>query len=203
MQVAALVVDAVSKTYGATPAVRGFSLAVAPGEVVGLVGHNGAGKSTIVKMVSGAIEPDHGTVTVAGQVLRASPGHALQLGIRCVQQIPSLLPNLTVAENISILHHRGPLRRRRSDRALCRERLALLDCHLDPDALAGTLPPGNAQEVEIARELDAEMKVLVLDEPTASLSARESDRLRQVMSTLAGRGIAQIIVRTTSATCWR
>jgi ABC-type sugar transport system ATPase subunit len=184
----------VTKRYGATLALDGVTMTIARGQIEALVGHNGAGKSTLVGVLAGAVAADEGAVRIGGATLRARPAEALRLGVRCIYQHRTLMPNLSVAENVTVLERPGLRRQRRAERDVARRRLQLLDSDLDPRRLVRGLNPGEAQEVEIARGLDGDARLLILDEPTASLSGREADRLRQVLLQLRAAGIGLLLV---------
>ncbi len=150
-----------------------------------MVGENGAGKSTLIKIVTGAVAPDSGTLRIAGRVVEHhNPTQAHALGIAAVYQQPALFPDLTVAENIALAIESGGLWRRidwkARDRA-AREALARAGAEIHPDARVSTLSMPEQQIVEIAKAIGARAKILILDEPTASLTDREVERLFQVI----------------------
>jgi rhamnose transport system ATP-binding protein len=188
----------VSKRFGATQALDGVSLDLLPGEIHGLVGENGAGKSTIVKVLAGIHQPDSGTVVVDGKpVLLHGPAHARSLGIAVVHQEPRLFPDLTVAENVFMGHTpTGGLgtvnwrdMRREADKIF-----ESLSVHMDSGDLVRGLSMADQQLIEIAKALSIEARVLVLDEPTASLSAHEVDRLFAIVRQTRDRGVAVLFV---------
>jgi rhamnose transport system ATP-binding protein len=187
-----------SKSYGAVRAVRGATIELRSGMVRALLGENGAGKSTIVKMLAGVERPDDGHVAVDGQrVAFHGPGDAQQAGVAVIYQEPSLFPQLSVAENIVMGRH--PLRTlRQIDRASVRRlvtgALAELDIVLDIDRPVNGLPIADQQIVEIAKALSLDARMLIMDEPTAALSNREVDRLLAVVRKLRDRGAAVLFV---------
>lgn len=187
-------VEGITKSFGANDVLKDVSFSIGAGEVVALVGHNGAGKSTLAAIISGALAPDRGSVAIAGEPLSPRPAEALRLGVRCVYQHRTLVPSLSVAENVAAYDGTGMIRRRREEGELARRRLAALECGVDVHARVEELSAGEAQEVEIARGLDEHAKLLILDEPTASLSARESERLLRVTGSLVKSGIGQLLV---------
>jgi rhamnose transport system ATP-binding protein len=193
-----LVLDGVSKAFGAVAALRGVRLELHAGEAHALVGENGAGKSTLVKILAGAHAPDAGTISFAGEPLQLSgPADARAAGIAVIYQEPTLFPDLSVAENIFI--GRQPLGgMRRIDRAAVRRRCVelfdRLGVHLDPDRPARGLSIADQQLVEIAKALSFEARVLIMDEPTAALSGVEVERLFAVARSLRDHGAAVLFI---------
>jgi len=193
-----LVLDHVSKSFGAVRALVDASLELYPGETHGLVGENGAGKSTLVKVLAGAHRPDVGNVRLAGREVHLSnPAAARDAGIAVIYQEPTLFPDLTVAENVFM--SRQPLRsgRRIDTRAMNRRVLELvgrLGVRLDPERIARGLSIADQQIVEIAKALSLDARVIVMDEPTAALSAYEVQRLFRVVDTLRESGAAVLFI---------
>jgi ABC-type sugar transport system ATPase subunit len=189
----------VSKSFGGTPALKGVSFEVRPGEVHALLGENGAGKSTLIRIMSGALPPDQGEVWVAGERAHlSSPRDARQKGIATVYQELLLFPELTVAENIFLGNApRGRLGALDWGAMRARAR-ALLDSlesrELDVDARLGDLSVANRQRVEIAKALSQDPRVLIMDEPTASLAEGDVARLMAVVRRLRERGVAIVYV---------
>ncbi|HJZ76209.1 MAG TPA: sugar ABC transporter ATP-binding protein [Vicinamibacterales bacterium] len=189
---------AISKSFAGVRALRGVSFDLRPGEVHALVGENGAGKSTLIRIVTGAEFPDAGTLTVAGTtVQRFDPAPARALGIAAIYQQPALFPDLTVAENIALpVEGGGPLRRvdwtARRQRA--RQLFDQIGAAIDPDRRAATLSMPERQLVEIAKAIDAEARILIMDEPTASLTDREIDHLLDVVRRLRARGTGIVYI---------
>ncbi len=178
-------------------ALDGVDFRLLPGEVHALMGENGAGKSTLIKALTGVYTIDSGSVVVGGRdAVFAAPADAQAAGIATVYQEVNLCPNLTVAENI--LLGREPRRMGRIDRRTMRRRtrdlLASLHLDLDPDSLLGDHPLAAQQLVAIARAVDVDAAVLVLDEPTSSLDAREVEELFRVVRDLRDRGVAVLFV---------
>jgi rhamnose transport system ATP-binding protein len=193
-----LEVDHVSKSFAGVHALRDVTLTLRAGEVHALVGENGAGKSTLVKIITGAHAPDSGRLVVGGRgVERADPLLARSLGIAPIYQQPALFPDLTVAENMAMgLEPEGawrridwPERRRRA-----KDLLARAGATLDLDARAGTLRMAEQQIVEIARALGTGARVLLMDEPTASLSDREADRLFGLLAEMKAAGVGVLYI---------
>ncbi|HEX5271961.1 MAG TPA: sugar ABC transporter ATP-binding protein [Gemmataceae bacterium] len=188
----------ISKSFAGVHALRGVSFELRPGEVHALVGENGAGKSTLIKIITGAHQADEGTLEVNGYpVEENSPLVSRSLGIAAIYQQPALFPELTVAENVALgLEPRGGWRvvRWGRRRRVARELLDRVGAAIDPDALVSSLTMPEQQLVEIARALGADSRVLIMDEPTASLSEREVERLFRVIRDLRGRGVGIIYI---------
>ena len=186
------------KSFGGVRALRGVSFDLRPGEVHALVGENGAGKSTLIKVVSGAHRPDAGTLAVHGTAVPANdPTTARGLGIAVIYQQPALFPDLSVAENIALaVEPSGFARRVRwaDRRSRARDLLACVGATIDPDAEAGTLTMPEQQLVEIAKAVGTDARVVVMDEPTASLSDREVDNLFRVIRDLTAKGAGVVYV---------
>ncbi|MGI5132877.1 ATP-binding cassette domain-containing protein [Pseudonocardia sp. CA-107938] len=187
-----------SKVFGGTVALRDVSLALVPGRVLALVGENGAGKSTCAKLLAGVHRPDAGAVLIGGrEVVLRSPALALSRGIGVVHQHPGLFPDLSVAENIFTGHlPRRPWGGVDTDTMLfgAERWLARLGMSGCADIPLGTLSTSEQQLVEVARCLAAEVRVLVLDEPTAALSGAEVDRLFSIVDGLRVDGVAMMFV---------
>ncbi len=194
-----LATSLISKSYGGVPALQEISVDFAAGEIHAIVGENGAGKSTFIKILSGIIQPDGGTMTLDGAAYApASPSEAMARGIRVVHQEFSLLPSLSIAENL--LFERLPRRfgifvdtpvlMRRAQ-----ELLALVGLEgLDPRLQVGTLGVAQQQLIEIARALADDARVLILDEPTATLTPRESGRLFEIVHRLKAQGTTVLFI---------
>jgi len=188
----------VDKSYAGVHALRCASFDLRAGEVHALIGENGAGKSTLIKILTGAVVPDAGEIQFNGQTIEQnSPRLAKQLGIAAIYQQPALFPELSVAENIAIgLEERSFWtrvnwrERRRRAAAL----LARVGARVDPDAEAGELTMPQQQLVEIARALGAEAKVVIMDEPTASLSDEDTRNLFAVIEQLRTQGVGIIYI---------
>ncbi len=188
---------ALGKAYAGVPALQQVDFCLAPGEIRALLGKNGAGKSTLLRILAGAHAPDSGTLHVGGRRVAAfTPRDARALGVAMVHQELSLVPALGVAENILL----GRWRRGRLfvDHAAMRREaaaaLAMLGAAIDPALPVRRLSIAQQQMVEIARALSLDPRVLILDEPTSSLSAADAARLLGCVRTLAARGVAVIYV---------
>jgi rhamnose transport system ATP-binding protein len=187
-----------SKAFGAIHALEDVSLDLHGGEVHALVGENGAGKSTLVKILAGVHLPDRGTLRVHGEeTVLSGPSAARAAGIAIIYQEPVQFPDLTVAENIFI--GRQPLRagRRIDQRTMNAEAARIferLGVTLDPARIARGLSIAEQQIVEIAKALSLDARVIVMDEPTAALSAVEVERLFRVVGTLRAAGTAVLFI---------
>lgn len=188
----------VSKSYEGVRALREVSFDLRAGEVHALVGENGAGKSTLIKIITGAVLPDNGLLEVSGVTLRAnSPAIAKDLGIAAIYQQPALFPDLTVVENIALgLEKAKPWTRVnwRQRRARAIELLKQTAAHIDPDRIVGTLSMPEQQLVEIARALGANARILIMDEPSASLAEAEVQNLYRVIKNLRAAGVGIIYI---------
>ncbi|HHY84435.1 MAG TPA: sugar ABC transporter ATP-binding protein [Verrucomicrobia bacterium] len=188
----------VRRSFGATQALRGVDLSVAPGEVMALVGENGAGKSTLMKVLSGAIAPDAGRLLLDGAEYEPrNPLHARRCGVAMIYQELALAPHLSVTENIllGVEPVLGPLVKWKEARA--RARAALREVGLEslsPDVPVRELSLARQQLVEIARAVALECRVLVLDEPTSSLTAQDVQKLFDLIRRLKARGISVIYI---------
>ena len=193
-----LSLDSIEKWYGGTPALSGVSLECRPGEIHALIGENGSGKSTLLKVASGEIRPDAGSISVDGRPVRfRQPTDAVRSGIALIPQEVPLVQSLTVAENISL--GSLPARRLGVDWKACRRRakaaLALLGEHgLDVTRDVNMLTADKRQLVAIARALARGQRILLLDEPTSSLSLGQANRLFAVLRQLRHQGIAMVYV---------
>jgi len=193
-----LEVRGVTKSFGAVAAVQGVSFPLYSGEAHALVGENGAGKSTIVKMLAGVHRPDTGTLLVDGDPVEfSSPADAKAAGIAVIYQEPTLFPDLTVEENIVMGRH--PRKRLGMiDRGAIRDEaeklFARLGVRIDPGRPARGLSIADQQIVEIAKALSADARVLIMDEPTAALSLVEVERLFSVARNLRDEGAAIMFI---------
>jgi ribose transport system ATP-binding protein len=190
-------VEALGKSFPGVRALDDVGLEVRAGEVHVLLGENGAGKSTLIKILAGVQKASSGRVLVDGRAVELdSPREARALGISTIFQEFSLVPTLTVAENLflgQLPGTRGLVARHRLG-GLAREALARVDADIPPGRTVAGLPRSAQQLVEIAKGLLGEAKLLILDEPTASLGNRESRRLLELVRTLAERGLGIIYI---------
>jgi ribose transport system ATP-binding protein len=190
----------VSKHFPGVQALDRVSLDVRAGEVLAVVGENGAGKSTLMKILAGVETADAGTILLRGEPLRIrGVAEALRLGISLIHQELNLAENLSVAANLFLGREQligGPLRflaQRRMDRE-AREQLARLGLLCRPDTLVSALAVGQRQLVEIARALAMHARILIMDEPTSSLTQSETDRLFEVVDRLRREDVAIVYI---------
>ena len=188
----------VAKAFGAVRAVIDGTIDLTAGEAHALLGENGAGKSTMVKILAGVHEPDEGEVLLDGRsVTLASPAAARDAGIAVIYQEPTLFPDLSVAENIFMGRQPLVAGRRIDRRRMLATAAALfgrLGVRLDPGRICRGLSIADQQLVEIAKALSLEARVIVMDEPTAALSATEVARLFEVVRTLRAGGSAVLFI---------
>ncbi|MDF3017129.1 MAG: transporter related [Thermomicrobiales bacterium] len=191
-----LEMEHVSKQFGATLALDDVSLELRRGEVHALLGENGAGKSTLIKIMTGVQRQDSGEIRVDGAPVRVSSSQdAQRLGVAAIYQEPMIFPDLSVAENIFIGHRdRGKIVDRRRMEREASEVLARLDVRLDVGEPARGLTLAEQQTVEIAKAISLDVRVLIMDEPTASLSAHEVQRLFRIVHTLRQQGVAILFI---------
>src|SRR5919107_3303497 len=189
------------KRYGGVVALADGSLDVTSGEVLALMGANGSGKSTIGKIITGAVVPDGGQVLLDGEEVRfSSPQAARRAGISAVYQELSLVPDMTVAENIWLANEpvalgrvRGKERKERTARLLSLFEAAM-GPSVRPDSLVSSLSPSDRQIVEILKALSREPRLMILDEATASLGARQVEHLFELVGEWKARGMALIFI---------
>jgi len=185
----------VEKSFGGLRALRGVDFSVSPGEIVGLLGGNGAGKSTLMKIAAGVHRPDAGSVSINGQSPR-DPADAIRLGLSLVRQELIQAQDLDVGSNVMLGHE--PRRWGLVDRpALYSRAQAVLDRvggDIDPRTPLRWLSPGQRQRTEIARALSLDSKVLLLDEPAATLSESDAGQLFALLGELRRNGIAIVYI---------
>lgn len=188
----------ISKSYDGVHALRNVSFELEAGEVHALIGENGAGKSTLIKIITGAVQPDSGVIELDGTVVtNNSPAYSKSIGIAAIYQQPALFPELTVAENISIgLEGAGAWRKvnwkQRRERAF--SLLEQVGANIDPEKEVRELSMPEQQLIEIARALGANARVLIMDEPTASLAEEETKNLYEVIARLRASGVGIIYI---------
>jgi ribose transport system ATP-binding protein len=185
-----LVAHNITQTFGATKALKDFDMTVMPGQIHALIGENGAGKSTFIKVLAGINKPDSGTL----QIAKSSRNHP---AIAFIHQDLGLVPELSAGENV-ILGHGYPKRAGlidwRSVRTIAQETLAMVGADFDPRTPVGELAVADRALVAIARAVRLDAKVLVLDEPTATLPGKDVERLFSVLDGLKRRGMGMIYV---------
>jgi ribose transport system ATP-binding protein len=192
-----LSIRALTKRFPGVTALQNVDLEVVPGEVHALVGENGAGKSSLVKVLGGVHQPDSGEMTFAGDAYRPkSTSDALGAGIRLVHQELNLLPYLSIAENLFIdaLPHRLGLLDRRTLHRRSRELLDEVGLDIPVSTKVERLGIAQMQLVEIAKAISGDSRLLIMDEPTATLTPRETDRLFQIIRRLSEQGVAVIYI---------
>ena len=187
----------VSKEFPGVLAVNGVDLEILPGEVHAVAGENGAGKSTLMKLLSQVERPTAGEVEISGETVAfRGPGHAQSLGVAMVYQEFALAPHLSVAENLFL--GREPARagfiNRGREKEEAIELLRRVGLEVDPGRLVSSLTVAQQQRVEIAKALAIDAKVVIMDEPTATLAEKEIEELFGVIRDLASRGIAILYI---------
>ncbi|WP_392535507.1 sugar ABC transporter ATP-binding protein [Nostoc sp. C117] len=192
-----LEMQGIAKRFHGVPALQNVNLTIYPGEVHALMGENGAGKSTLMKILAGAYIADEGEIRINGQVIKITdPASARKAGINLIYQELNVAPNLTVTENIFMGSElrQGQFLDRKAMELEAQQVLQSLGASFTPQTIVGTLAIAEQQQVEIARALKDKSRVLVMDEPTAALSDRETQHLFQVIRRLRDDGIAIIYI---------
>ncbi|MCS5716941.1 sugar ABC transporter ATP-binding protein [Herbiconiux sp. CPCC 205763] len=191
-----LSVRGVTKSFPGVRALDDVRLTVNAGEVNALCGENGAGKSTLINILSGVYTADSGEVLVGDQPLPADPVKVIEAGIATIYQKRQFVPAMTVAENVMLGNwpSAGGFVNKREMKRRALDALRQVAPHLSPDKLARELSPAEAQEIDIARALSRESKVLIMDEPTTALSPPEVDRLLALVNTLRDAGMGILFV---------
>lgn len=189
----------IRKTYGATVALDNASFAVRPGTVHALLGENGAGKSTLVKILSGLVQPDSGEISLFGQACRLdSPRAAQRLGVRSAFQEMTQIRDLTVTQNMLLpdepVARWGGVRRRESEQVVAAHLQRLGLGYVDPRSEIRDIDLPVRQKLEIARAVLHEPRILVLDEPTSTLSGRDIDWLGDIIAATKARGASVIFI---------
>ena len=201
MSEAILTLDGISKTFFGINALRGVTLSLGRGRILGLIGQNGAGKSTLMNVIGGVVRPDSGTMTLDGApYVPGNPAEASLGGIAFIHQELNLFGNLTIAENIFVSgfpkRRVGPFSLIDRAAILTRTRRLLDEVDLDiaPDTPVDRLSPGERQLVEIAKALELDAAIMIFDEPTTSLTARETERLFTLIERLRTSGKSMIYI---------
>lgn len=189
------------KQFPGVLALDGVSLVLGAGEVLAVVGENGAGKSTLMKIAAGVYQPDEGELRLDGEIVRfARPGDAIAAGVSLIHQELNLAENLSVADNLFLGRERtygGPLRilHAKQSKALAAELLTRVGLPANRARVrVEQLPPGEKQLVEIARALGLQVRVLIMDEPTSSLTQRETETLYGVIEGLKSQGVSVLYI---------
>src|SRR5882724_2832178 len=193
-----LQLTSVTKSFGAIRALKGVSFNLIAGEIHALLGENGAGKSTLIKVITGAYQPDSGGIQIDGRdVGRLSPAISRNLGIACIYQQPALFPDLSVAENIALRLEPAAAFSRvnwNSRRMRAQQLLERIGAEISPDAEIRSLSMPEQQLVEIACALGAGARIVIMDEPTASLTQKETHLLFAVVRDLRASGVGVIYI---------
>jgi ribose transport system ATP-binding protein len=193
--------EKIEKSFSGVPALRGISFALQTGHILGLAGENGAGKSTAMNILGGIIRADAGAIRYSGRDYRAAnPADAIRQGIAFIHQELNLFPNLSIAENFFIAAFPSkrlaliPWIDRKEMRCKSQVMLDAVELSLSPDMLVEKLSQGERQLGEIAKALSSNARLIILDEPTTSLTTREAERLFGLMARLKAQGISMIYI---------
>lgn len=193
-----LKLEGIKKSFGGVHALKGVDLEIRKGEIHCLAGENGCGKSTLIKAISGVHNADEGSIWIDGEkVEKMKPMDAINRGIQVIYQDFAVFPNLTVAENIAL---NGELKNKikfvnwKQIHETARLAMEQVGAHIDPDVKLERLSVANKQMVAICRAIINDAKLLILDEPTTALTAREVDKLWDIVRKLKEKGIAVMIV---------
>ena len=193
-----LKLEGIKKSFGGVHALKGVNLEIRKGEIHCLAGENGCGKSTLIKAISGVHEPDEGNIWIDGeQVRNMKPIDAINRGIQVIYQDFAVFPNLTVAENIALngeLKDKAKVVNWKQIRETAIKAMKQVGADIDPDIKLERLSVANKQMVAICRAIINDAKLLILDEPTTALTAREVDKLWDIIRSLKEKGIAIMIV---------
>lgn len=187
----------VSKYFPGVKALQDVSLDLLAGEVHGLVGENGAGKSTLIKIIAGAYRPDKGRLELFGRMIaNADPRTHQEAGVGIIYQERSIVPELSAVANVFLgrTMNWGPFISGRATRRRFKELAERLGAEIEPNAIAGSLSVANQQLLEIMRALEAEHRILILDEPTTALGTLERQRLHAIVKDLRRQGLAIIFI---------
>lgn len=193
-----LKLEGIEKSFGGVQALQGVSMTIKRGEIRALAGENGSGKSTLIKIISGVYQPTAGHIEIEGEEFsHIQPIDAINKGIQVVYQDFAVFPNLTVAENIAMNRNIKSGRKTMSwkeTRRIALEAMAQIGAELDPDLPLARLTVANKQIVAICRAIVADAKLLILDEPTTALTAKEVEYLNDIIRKLKEKGLAIVIV---------
>lgn len=188
----------IKKSFGGVKALKGVDLTVRKGEVHCLAGENGCGKSTLIKVISGVHYPSDGEIYIDGEKYdNLKPIDAIKLGIQVIYQDFAVFPNLTVAENIALnqtVKKGKKLINWKENRDIALKSMEQIGANIDPDALVERLTVANKQMVAICRAILEDAKLIILDEPTTALTAKEVEKLFGILRNLKEKGIAIVIV---------
>ena len=197
----------ISKSFSGVTVLDGINLNLYGHEVLALMGENGAGKSTLMNILSGNLMRDSGKIVVNGNdVDISSPRQASELGIAIIHQELNVVPTMTVAQNLALGNEpkgRSGLVDKKQMREDALRKLSVIGTDINPDVPLGELGTGEQQMVEIAKAVASRAKILILDEPTASLSRGESERLFGIVEKLRGEGTGLIYISHRMEEVWR
>jgi ribose transport system ATP-binding protein len=190
-----LSVKNITKTYPGVVALNDVSLSFEKGEIHALLGENGAGKSTLIKIISGAIEPDSGTIVFGDQEFsKVSPGQSKDLGVEVIYQEFSLVESLSVAQNVFLGAGKGFFTDHKAIKKKALKIFEEMEVDVDPSAIVRTLSPAKKQLVEIAKSISRNAKILIMDEPSAPLSASEVETMFTIITKLKKSGVTVIYI---------
>ena len=187
----------ITKLYPGVVALNDVSFGIQQGEIHAIMGENGAGKSTLIKIIGGAIQPTDGTVVINRKEFSAlTPSEAMENGVGVIYQEFNLVPSLSVAENICLGNKLGHklIRDKQQMRRVSAEILTELGLDIDPNTMVGALSTGQQQMVEIAKQMIKNVKILIMDEPTASLSLSETNKLLDMTQRLREKGVTILYI---------
>ena len=187
----------IEKNFSGVPVLKKVHLEIAPGEVHALMGENGAGKSTLIKILTGVYPKDGGQIYINGEPVEIdSRQDASRLGIGVIYQELSLIPTLGIAQNVMLgkEQHCGGILKLRQMRQKVKELIDYYDFGFDPDAIVETLSIAQRQTVEILKALSEESRLIIMDEPTASLSSKESEALFGIIDQLRKKGVSILYI---------
>ncbi|HEV8291458.1 MAG TPA: sugar ABC transporter ATP-binding protein [Tepidisphaeraceae bacterium] len=190
-------IEGIDKSFPGVHALKNVRFDLIAGEVHALMGENGAGKSTLIRVLAGADRPDAGTIVIAGELVRInSPRDAQKLGISVIYQEFNLVPTLSARENIFLGREltRGPFLSSSAEHRQALELFGRLNMQIDPESRCSDLTVAQQQAIEIAKAISLDARILVMDEPTASLTTQEAEKLFQLIGELKRRGIGIIYV---------
>src|SRR5699024_7884161 len=189
----------IKKSFSGVKVLKGIDLEVDKGEIVALLGENGAGKSTLMKIIAGVFSPTEGEIYLKGEkVTILNPKHSQELKISIIHQEFNLITDMTIAENINLGREKKKFagiidwKKMREDTVAVLERVGIK--HLSPNTLISECSVAERQLIEIAKALSFDSEVLIMDEPTATLNAKETDTLIGLMKSLSNEGIIILII---------
>jgi ribose transport system ATP-binding protein len=191
--------QSIDKRFPGVHALKNVTFELEEGEILALVGENGAGKSTLMKILTGIYQKDHGEIRYLGEYYNPrNPKHAMDLGLGIIHQELNMMDHLSVADNIFIgresMKSGGLFLDKREQNRRAEELFSRLNMNIDPRERLGNLTVGKQQMVEIAKAVSHNLKVLILDEPSAALTEREINDLFSIMRDLQSKGVSMIYI---------